>query len=387
MQGVRAFGEASMDIRDGMARGVDGASVSGSDDRETAVCGRSHAPVSALAQDCHAAPEEPLLDGIAAPEPPDQLAREVASLPLCHTLYASGDYMVVVAQRALIPRVMNEIGRLREVSFRAVGEGTGNERDIDAFDDWYQQLFVWHRRDARVLGAYRLCMTDVVRRRHGDAGLYTKTLFTYESEFLDALGPAVELGRSFVRTEFQGAGRVLALLWRGIGHLIAARPRYRMLFGPVSVSSAYSEASRQLIAARLCQGQYRHPLLDKVGARRPVPAPGIFEAQPDEDIKQLSKRVSQLEGDQKGLPILVREYVKLGGQFLSFSVDAAFHDAMDGLVVVDLDRTQSRLLALHMGQENYERFRAQGAVASAAKAAVRERARPARERLTTSPIE
>lgn len=357
MQGVRAFREASIDIRDRMARGVHGASVSGSDDPETSVCGPGHTPVSALAHGRHDAAAEPLFDGIAAPEPPDQLAREVASLPLCHTLYASGDYMVIVAQRALIPRVMNEIGRLREINFRAVGEGTGNERDIDVFDDWYQQLFVWHRRDARVLGAYRLCMTDVVRRRHGDAGLYTKSLFMYEAEFLDALGPAVELGRSFVRSEFQGAGRVLALLWRGIGHLLAARPRYRKLFGPVSVSSAYSEASRQLIAARLCQGQYRHPLFGKVGARRPVLAQGIFEAQPDEDIKQLTKRVSQLEGGQKGLPILLREYIKLGGQFLSFSVDAAFHDAMDGLVVVDLERTQPRLLALHMGPENYERFR------------------------------
>lgn len=293
---------------------------------------------------------------IAAPESTKQLSAEVSALPGCHTLYAAGDYQVLVAQSELIPRVMNEIGRLREISFRAVGEGTGKARDLDVFDDWYLHVFVWQRSRGQVLGAYRLCMTDVVRRKYGESGLYTKSLFTYDAGLLDALGPAVELGRSFVRPEAQG-GRVLALLWRGIGHLLAARPRYRVLFGPVSVSSSYSEPSRQLIAARLSHGSHRHPLCDRVAARRPVTAASAPPSEQDEDVKALSRRVSELEPDQKGLPILVREYIKLGGQFLAFSVDPAFQNAMDGLVVVDLDRTRPRLLALHMGQENYERFR------------------------------
>jgi putative hemolysin len=294
---------------------------------------------------------------IAEPENPRLLAQEVQSLAARHTLYAAGDYVVLVAQRQLVPRVMNEIGRLREVSFRAVGEGTGKSRDIDIFDDWYLQLFVWNRKDQQVLGAYRLCMTDVVRQRQGDAGLYTKSLFSFDGAFLDELGPAVELGRSFVRPELQGAGRVLALLWRGIGHLLAARPRYRALFGPVSVSSTYSEASRQLIASQLCEGEHRHPLFGRVQPKRPCPAPAAPRDPADDDIKALSRRVSQLEPDQKGLPILLREYVKLGGQFLAFSVDPDFQDAMDGFVVVNLDRTSPKLLSLHMGPENYERFR------------------------------
>jgi putative hemolysin len=293
---------------------------------------------------------------IAEAEPPRLLAAEVQALSARHTLYAAGDYVVLVAQRQLVPRVMNEIGRLREISFRAVGEGTGKARDIDAYDDWYLQLFVWQRKAQQVLGAYRLCMTDVVRQRHGDQGLYTKSLFEFDGALLDQLGPAVELGRSFVRMELQGAGRVLALLWRGIGHLLAARPRYRTLFGPVSVSSAYTEASRQLIAAELCSGEYRHASCGSVQPKRPCP-PCEPCHDPGADIKALSRRVSQLEPDQKGVPILIREYVKLGGQFLAFSVDADFQDAMDGFVVVDLDRTPSKLLKLHMGEENYERFR------------------------------
>lgn len=295
---------------------------------------------------------------LAEPEPPRLLAQEVQGLAARHTLFAAGDYLVLVAQRQHIPRVMNEIGRLREVSFRGVGEGTGKARDIDVFDDWYLQLFVWNRKDQQVLGAYRLCMTDVVRQRHGDARLYTKSLFTYDGSFLDELGPAVEMGRSFVRLEMQGAGRVLALLWRGIAHLLAARPRYRTLFGPVSVSSSYTEASRHLIAAALCQGEHRHPLFGRVQPNRPCATAGALDpALTDADIKALSRRISQLEPDQKGLPILIKEYVKLGGQFLGFSVDADFQDAMDGFVVVNLDRTSPKLLSLHMGPENYERFR------------------------------
>jgi putative hemolysin len=305
---------------------------------------------------------QPALQQTAAPESPRELAREVDKLPSCHTLYSAGDYVVLVSQRQLIPRVMNEIGRLREVSFRAVAEGTGKDRDLDVFDDWYLHVFVWQRSLSQVLGAYRLAMTDVVRRQRGAAGLYTTSLFDYDASFLDEMGPAVELGRSFVRPEAQG-GRVLALLWRGIGHLLAARPRYRTLFGPVSVSSAYSEPSRQLIAAQLCQGPYRHPLLGRVAARRPLPGAGSVLSVVDEDVRVLSKRVSRLESDQKGLPILVREYIKLGGQFLAFSVDPAFQNAMDGLVVVDLNRTRPRLLALHMGQENYDKFRRHGQVA------------------------
>jgi putative hemolysin len=292
---------------------------------------------------------------IGEPEVPRLLSEEVLGLAACHTLVAAGDYVVLVAQRQRIPRIMNEIGRLREMSFRAAGEGTGKSRDIDNYDDWYLQLFVWHRKDQQVLGAYRLGMTDVVRQRQGDAGLYTHSLFSYDRSLLDALGPAVEMGRSFVRTELQGSGRVLALLWRGIAHLLAARPRYRTLFGPVSVSSTYSSESRQLISSSLCQGDYRHPLFGSVQPKRPC-SPGAEQTSPD-DIKALSRRVAALEPDQKGLPVLIKEYVKLGGRFLGFSVDPDFQDALDGFVVVHLDRTNPKLLALYMGNENYLRFR------------------------------
>ena len=294
---------------------------------------------------------------IAAPEPTPCFAREVRSLPAHQVLYSSGAYQVAVASTAQAPHLMNEIGRLREISFRAVGEGTGHDRDVDDFDAWYQQLFVWHDASEQVLGAYRLCMTDVVRRHKGPGGLYTKTLFRYDESFLDRLGPALELGRSFVRVEAQGAGRVLALLWRGIAQLLAARPRYRTLFGPVSVSSRYTEHARQLMAATLCRGQYRHPLAEHVEALRPVLPQLSLDVEVDQEVRLLSRRIAALEPDRKGLPILVREYIKLGGQFLAFSVDPDFGNAMDGLVAVDLDQTDPKFLCLYMGPDNYQQFR------------------------------
>lgn len=299
--------------------------------------------------------EHRLID-VADPEPSAWLAAEVRALPASQCVYASGEHRVCVARRQQIPAVMREIGRLREISFRGVQEGTGKPLDLDAFDDVYQQLFVWHEPSRQVLGAYRLCMTDVLVRERGPEALYTKTLFHYDQGFLEALGPAIELGRSFVRPEFQGAGRVLALLWRGIGHLLAARPRYRTLFGPVSISRAYSDETRRFIASRLCSELYRHPLFGKVRPLRPVaPASVPLEAL-DRAACALSKRVSELEPDKKGLPVLVREYVKLGGQFLAFSIDPDFQDAMDGLVAVELDRTKPKLLSLYMGEDNYAHF-------------------------------
>ncbi len=293
----------------------------------------------------------------ARPEPPELLAEDFAALPECQSLYATGGFVVAVARSVQIPHLMSEIGRLREISFRAVGEGTGQARDLDEYDGWYLQLFVWDTHRKQVLGAYRLCMTDVVRQQRGLVGLYTRSLFFYDEHLMDEFGPALELGRSFVRPELQGTGRVLALLWRGIGQLLATRPKYRTLFGPVSVSAAYSEASRHLIASRLCQGRYRHPLSATVDARHPVSPSPLDIAALDEEFRALSRRVAALEQDQKGLPPLVREYIKLGGQFLCFGVDPDFQNAMDGLVAVHLDQTNPRLLQLYMGPENYEAFR------------------------------
>jgi hypothetical protein len=291
------------------------------------------------------------------PEPSDALALEIERLPNSQTLFSTGDYLVVLANRHQVPRVVREIGRLRELAFRAVGEGSGNACDVDEFDNWYQHLFVWSRSTRQVLGAYRLAFGEVAQTAMGCSALYTRSLFRYDRRFLSSLGPAIELGRSFVRTEFQRSSRVLALLWKGIGRLVAQHPQCCTLFGPVSVSAAYTEESRQLIAKVLSSGSYRHPLAEQIGALHPVAQHRLGAVPIDPSLAELSAVVSRLEPDGKGLPTLLREYIKLSGRFLSFSIDPDFAGAMDGLVAVDLRRTDARLLSLYMGNESYQTFR------------------------------
>jgi putative hemolysin len=293
---------------------------------------------------------------IIPPQPPLEMAREVAALPAAQLLYESGDFTVAVLRQQQAPHVVLEIGRLREIAFRAVGEGTGRMVDLDDYDTFYQHLIVWNRRERQVLGSYRLAMTDVVCRRMGTAGLYTRSLFAYDEALLERLGPAIELGRSFVRSECQRSSRVLAMLWKGIGGIVARRPRHCNLFGPVSISARYTETSRQLIAHALSRGEFRHPAAELVEPLRPPSTDRLPELSDELTLQQLSEHVALLEPDGKSLPTLVREYAKLSGRFLSFSIDPDFGSAMDGLVAVDLRRTHPRLLAAYMGPESYDRF-------------------------------
>ncbi|MEO8131165.1 MAG: lysophospholipid acyltransferase family protein, partial [Bryobacteraceae bacterium] len=158
------------------------------------------------------------LEPVAAASNAAEMTREVASLEL---LDRSGNLEAYITSADRIPAVLREIGRLREITFRAVGEGSGKPCDLDYFDDCYLHLFVWNAEKREVVGAYRLGKAD--------GPLYTASLFQYSSEFLSKLGPALELGRSFVRAEYQKGFTPLLLLWKGIGKFVARNPQYKTL--------------------------------------------------------------------------------------------------------------------------------------------------------------
>jgi putative hemolysin len=282
---------------------------------------------------------KPFDQKIATPEQPEALAKEVNMLaPLCE----SGTLAVYISEAERIPTVLREIGRLREITFRAAGEGTGKSTDVDSFDQDYLHLFVWNRATHEVVGAYRLAPTDRV------LNLYTKTLFGFDGKFLRALGPAIELGRSFIRQEYQRGFAPLLLLWKGIGKFVAAHPQYRVLFGPVSISNRYQTLSRDLMISFLERTASLPAWKDLVHPLHPVK--GNDEASPCNDVDELSELVSEIEPDRAGIPVLLRQYLRLGGKLVGFNVDPEFSNTLDGLILVDLTRTEPKLLDRYLGK-------------------------------------
>jgi putative hemolysin len=260
------------------------------------------------------------------------------------------------------PNILKEIGRLREVTFREVGEGTGKALDLDRFDRDYLHLFLWNISVGELVGAYRLGLTDGLLKRFGLNGLYTSGLFHFKSVFLEQLGDAIELGRSFIRPEYQKKHCCLFLLWNGIGRFVADHPHYRILFGPVSISQTYNIVSKHLLVRFLREKCFDTELSRYVKPRKPHRAgrvKGISRKFLDaslRDVDDLSALISEIEKDGKGIPILLRHYLKLNATLVSFNVDKDFSNVLDGLIVVDLVKTEQKLLKRYMGQEAFTRF-------------------------------
>jgi putative hemolysin len=295
---------------------------------------------------------------ISDPLDPEVLADEVAALPAERLLVDEGDRKVLVANAREIPNVLREIGRLRELSFRNVGEGTGRELDLDRFDVGYEHLFVWQAERNEIVGAYRICRTDDTLFREGIGGLYTATLFRYSRRLFEAMGPALELGRSFVRPEYQKSFSSLALLWKGIGRYVLRHPRYTTLFGPVSISADYRLPSQQLIVSFLKQNSYTHDWSRWVRPLTPLKSSGSqrirIAGRELRHLEDVSALISEIENDHKGVPILLRQYLKLGGRLLGFNVDPNFSNVLDVLLMVDLTRTEERVLTRYLGREGAE---------------------------------
>ncbi len=255
---------------------------------------------------------------------------------------------------------MQELGRLRELTFRAAGEGTGRALDTDLYDNYYTQLICWNPATREIVGGYRLGAVDKILRNYGLRGLYTFSLFKFGRGFLQhpamAGGMALELGRSFVRPEYQRSFAPLLALWRGIAAYVAHHPQYRVLFGPVSISNDYLPASRIMLVEYLRQHCSDAALSRLIRPRTPVrrrhPLAGLSQDFTHlHSLDTISTLLEQLEPDQKGVPVLLRQYLKLGGKLLGFNLDTQFGDAIDGLIMVDLPKTELKTLQKYMGRE------------------------------------
>jgi putative hemolysin len=284
------------------------------------------------------------------------LASELANLPTEQRLVEDEARVVYWARAPQIPWILREIGRLRELTFRAVGEGTGQSLDLDAFDASYVHLFSFDRRDGAIMGAYRLGLSDELA---APRALYTSTLFSMAPALFEAMGSAIEMGRSFVCARYQRSPSGLFLLWKGIGRFLAERPKYRILFGPVSISADYTRTSRELIVDFVNSHNHVHPLARYVRPHHPFARARrmSFDAGLSPfvgnllDVEEVSSIIADVEPDQKGIPLLLRQYLKLGGKLLGFNVDPRFSGVLDGLILVDLAETEPKILSRYLGND------------------------------------
>lgn len=305
----------------------------------------------------HKRPLTPLdapLEPIIAPVPVEQLHHELLDLEQ-YKLLEQGDFDVYCAPTPTIPRMMQEIGRVREESFRDVGEGSGKSCDLDHFDTQYYQLFVWNRVKRDLVGAYRLGLVDELIQQGGIDALYSSSLFKYDQAFISSLGQSIELGRSVVAKQYQRNMHSLLLLWKGIAAFVYRHPQYTHLFGPVSISNDYSPVARQLIASVMTVHYYDNDKAKLVAPTSPLEKSGQEFWRPDmlsslSKLPILSKVLNRLEQGM-GLPVLLRQYLGMNGKLVCFNVDPAFNYALDGLIVVDLASVPIKTLGKYMGKE------------------------------------
>jgi putative hemolysin len=287
------------------------------------------------------------------------------ALPETGKLISQGDFDVLMGTYEQLPHVMQEIGRGREESFRFAGGGTGEALDLAEADKIYHHLFVWSRRDRAVVGAYRLGLADEILERHGPKGLVSSGLFEFKPSFLARLNPGLELGRSYVLPEYQRSYSSLLLLWGGILAFIARNPKYRMIFGSVGVSQGdeYCPASRTLIVDFMRREHGWPEVSVELESRSPFSGVSL-EATAREDVSSLVKDVddvsalvSGLERDGKGVPILIKHYIRMNAKLIDFGVWKDHSNAVVGFLLSDLLTADPKFLRRYMGEEGYLNFR------------------------------
>lgn len=277
---------------------------------------------------------------VAPAGPVARIAQDVRQLAL---LGRTSDGMEIRCGR-LAPNsaLMQDIGRMREITFRAVGEGSGKARDLDAFDAWYEHIVLWDQQRRQLAGAYRLARGDALPPGQDIGALYTASLFDYDAPTRARLAQGMELGRSFVSPAYWGS-RSIDYLWQGIGAYLAGQPQVRYLFGAVSISAAIPAPAREQIV------DYYRTFYGSCGATAhrpfdPAPRPGQWQALDAESAFAVLR--DNLEALGARVPMLYRQYTELcepgGVRFLAFGVDPDFSDSVDGLIEVDLQRMQPR---------------------------------------------
>lgn len=312
-----------------------------------------------------------ILASAAEPEPvaerldAEKFEADIAALPPESCIVRQGDYEVYLARAHEIPHILLEIGRGREVAFRAAGGGTLKPLDLAPQDDYYHHLFLWHKKDRAIVGAYRLGLSDEILAQHGPQGLICSGLFDLKPAFLATLSPGIELGRSYVLPEYQRNYNSLLLLWSGILGFIARNPKYRYTFGSVGISQGdeYSPASRTLIV-NFMKEHHSHPTLSvQVESRSPFEGIKLSGIKKEElsglvqSVEDVSTLVTGLEEDGKSIPVLIKHYIRMNAKLLSFGILKDHSNAVVSFIVVDVATADPKSMKRFMGgDEPYQSF-------------------------------
>ncbi|HDR52548.1 MAG TPA: lysophospholipid acyltransferase family protein [Mariniphaga anaerophila] len=282
---------------------------------------------------------EPIID----PVPAEKILKEVQKIKLDYTLFNLKNYTAFCVPSKEIPNILTEIGRLREITFREVGEGTNRSIDIDEFDLYYHQMFIWDEDEKRIVGAYRIGKGKDILEQLGKRGFYLHSLFRISDSFRPILEESLELGRSFVIKEYQRKPMPLFLLWKGILYFLLKNPEYRYLIGPVSISNNYSKISKDLIIRFIMQNHLNWKMARHVKPRNSYKFKSdntdlnILMENMERDINRLDKAIGDLDELNSGLPVLLKKYIKLNAKIIAFNVDPKFNNCLDGLIVLDVN--------------------------------------------------
>lgn len=282
--------------------------------------------------------QEPVIDAC----DPKEIEAEIAKLSADQCVTRQAEFEVWLVRAEQIPIGLQEIGRLRELTFRSVGEGTGKELDLDEYDLYYEQLIIWDKEARRIVGGYRMGRGDKIFSDYGAQGFYVSSLFKIKKGFYSIFPQALELGRSYIIQEYQKKRLPLFLLWQGILSFLLKNPKYRYLYGPVSISKYYSDISKSLIIYFVREHFFDHRLARFLKPRKQ------FEFNVDDealklltetfkgDLDQLNSLIEDVEPEHFKIPVLLRQYIRQNAKFIAFNLDPNFSDVLDGFILLDL---------------------------------------------------
>lgn len=257
-------------------------------------------------------------------------------------LLQSKNYEVFLAEAKDIPNILHEIGRLREITFREIGEGTNKAIDLDTFDTYYHHMFLWDAEAKVLAGAYRMGLGSKIFEAYGIDGFYLQDLFRFEPELYKMMSQSIEMGRAFIIKEYQQKPMPLFLLWKGIVHTTLRFPEHKFLIGGVSISNQFSNFSKSLMIEFMKShyydpylAQYVHPKKEFKVKLKDADKDFVFDAT-EADLNKFDKIIDEVEPGALRLPVLLKKYIKQNARLMAFNVDPLFNNSVDGLMYIKI---------------------------------------------------